>query len=128
MKEVLIGKQHTVSAVVSEDLLACAMGSGDLPVYATPAMVALMEQASAELLNSFLDEEETSVGIAIAVNHLAATIEGKTVTATAMISAVDRKKVSFSVRVFEGEKEIGNAVHDRFIVNADKFLEKAQQA
>ena len=127
MKEVQIGAKLSLSAAVTPDKLASTMKSGELPVFATPAMAALMEETAAALLKPFLDEGETSVGTALNLAHLAATPEGLTVTAEAEITAVDRRKVSFRVIVRDQEEEIGRADHDRFVVNAEKFLEKANR-
>lgn len=127
MKEVQIGAKYTLSTIVTADKLACSMKSGELPVFATPAMAALMEETSAALLKQFLDEGETSVGTALELAHSAATPEGLTVTAEATITAVDRRKVSFQVVARDPVEEIGRASHDRFVVNADKFLEKANR-
>ena len=125
MKEILIGSTLALSCTVTEDKLACTMKSGELPVFATPAMAALMEETSAKLLGQFLDEGETSVGTALNLRHTAATPLGLTVTAQATITAVDRRKVSFSVVVRDSAEEIGRAEHDRFVVQAEKFLNKA---
>ena len=125
MKEIIIGTKKTLSTLVTEDKLACAMKSGSLPVFATPAMAALMEETASAALNEFLDEGETSVGTALDLKHTAATPLGMTVTATAEIVEVDRRRVSFSVTVCDEKEEIGSARHDRFIVGAEKFLAKA---
>lgn len=125
MKEIIVGSSLALSCEVTEDKLACSMKSGELPVFATPAMAALMEETSAKLLGTFLDEGETSVGTALHLQHTAATPLGLTVTAEAQITAVDRRKVSFSVIVRDTVEEIGRAEHDRFIVQAEKFLDKA---
>lgn len=127
MKDVQIGAKLSLSAAITPDKLACSMKSGELPVFATPAMAALMEETAAALLKPFLDEGETSVGTALNLAHSAATPEGLTVTAEAEITAVDRRKVSFQVVVRDPVEEIGRAEHDRFVVNAEKFLEKANR-
>lgn len=125
MKEIVAGSSLSLSCIVTEDKLACSMKSGELPVFATPAMAALMEETSAKLLGTFLDEGETSVGTALNLQHTAATPLGLTVTAEAQITAVDRRKVSFLIIVRDPVEEIGRAEHDRFIVQAEKFLNKA---
>ena len=112
---------------VTENDTAASVGSGSLRVFATPAMAALMEETAAALLKPFLDEGENSVGTALNLAHLAATPEGLTVTAEAEITAVVRRKVSFRVIVRDPAEEIGRADHDRFVVNAEKFLEKANR-
>jgi len=126
MKDIVIGSALSLSATVTEEKLACTVKSGELPVFATPAMAALMEETAAKLLGQFLDEGETSVGTALNLTHSAATPLGLTVTAEATITAVDRRKVSFSIVVRDTVEEIGKAEHDRFIVLSEKFMAKAQ--
>lgn len=126
MKEITIGSVLTKELTVTDDLLACHVGSGIVQVYATPMMIALMENTACECLNPFLDEGETSVGVMMNTTHDAATPAGMKVRVTAEIIAVDRKKVSFSI-IAEDEKDvIGKASHDRFVVNKEKFESKAQ--
>lgn len=126
MKEITIGSVLTKELTVTNDLLACHVGSGIVQVYATPMMIALMENTACECLNPFLDEGETSVGVMMNTTHDAATPAGMKVRVTAEITAVDRKKVSFSI-IAEDEKDvIGKASHDRFVVNKEKFESKAQ--
>lgn len=126
MKEITIGSVLTKELTVTNDLLACHVGSGIVQVYATPMMIALMENTACECLNPFLDEGETSVGVMMNTTHDAATPAGMKVRVTAEIIAVDRKKVSFSI-IAEDEKDvIGKASHDRFVVNKEKFESKAQ--
>ena len=125
MKDIILGTSHTLSTTVTEEKLACNMKSGSLPVLATPAMAALMEETAAAALSIFLDEGETSVGTALDLKHTAATPLGMKVTATAEIIEVDRRRVTFQVTVRDEQEEIGSARHDRFIVGAEKFLAKA---
>ena len=125
MKDIVIGTTYTLSTTVTEDKLACNMKSGSLPVFATPAMAALMEETSAAALSLFLEEGETSVGTALDLKHTAATPLGIKVTATAEIVEVDRRRVTFQVTVRDEQEEIGSARHDRFVVGAEKFLAKA---
>ena len=125
MKDIILGTTHTLSTTVTEEKLACNMKSGSLPVFATPAMAALMEETAAAALSIFLDEGETSVGTALDLKHTAATPLGMKVTATAEIIEVDRRRVTFQVTVRDEQEKIGSARHDRFIVGAEKFLAKA---
>ena len=125
MKDIVIGTTYTLSTTVTEDKLACNMKSGSLPVFATPAMAALMEETSAAALSLFLEEGVTSVGTALELKHTAATPLGMKVTATAEIVEVDRRRVTFQVTVRDEQEEIGSARHDRFVVGAEKFLAKA---
>ncbi len=125
MKDIILGTTHTLSAAVTEEKLACNMKSGSLPVFATPAMAALMEETAAAALSAFLDEGETSVGTALNLQHTAATPLGMKVTASAEIIEVDRRRVTFRITVRDEQEEIGSARHDRFVVGAEKFLAKA---
>ena len=126
MKEIAIQASCTRETCVTEDLLASRVGSGSVDVYATPMMIALMEKAASELLVPYLDEGETSVGIHMDATHDAATPQGMKVSATAVVTAVDRRKVIFSITARDEKEVIGTAVHERFIVNKDKFESKAK--
>lgn len=100
--------------------------SGTLPVYATPAMTALMEQAAAELIEDLLPDGWTSVGISMNIAHLAASPVGSEISATAKITAIDGRKISYEVAASDSAGPIGKGTHERFIVDKDKFLQKAQ--
>lgn len=100
--------------------------SGTLPVYATPAMTALMEQAAAELIEDLLPDGWTSVGISMNIAHLAASPVGSEISATAKITAIDGRKISYEVVASDSAGPIGKGTHERFIVDKDKFLQKAQ--
>lgn len=118
------GLKHTSTAVVTEALSARAMGSGDLPVYATPAMTALMENAAMLAVAGELPEGSTTVGGRIEVSHMAPTPIGATVTATATLEKVDGRKLYFSVIVMQGDTVIGEGTHLRFVVDKERFMSK----
>jgi len=118
------GKSASAETKVNETNTARAVGSGSLDVFATPMMVALMEKAACEALAGSLEVGQTSVGTLVNVAHNAATPLGATVTATAEITAVNGRKVEFSVTASDGTKEIGNGTHSRFIVDETKFMAK----
>lgn len=124
MKEVIIGSEYISECTASEDKLAVNVGSGDLRVFATPMMAALMENAAAECLGKYLDEGETSVGTALDISHSSATPLGMNVTAKAVITAVDGRKVEFEVTAYDEAGEIGKGKHTRFVVFAEKFQAK----
>ncbi len=126
MKEVKTGASLTKRMTVTEKELAVNVGSGDVAVYATPMMLALMEGTAAQLLAEFLEEGETSVGTMISSSHLAATPAGMEVTATATITAAEGRKVSFAVEASDEKGLIGEGVHERFVVFKEKFEAKAQ--
>ena len=117
-----IGTSATVRLVVGDADTAVALGSGDVPVLGTPRIVALMEQAAVAALAGALDEGATSVGTRIAVDHLAASLVGATVTATAEVVDLDGRAVSFRLTVREGEQQVATGDHIRFVVDRERFL------
>lgn len=123
----LINTTHTETITVDEEDLAMTVGSGDLPVLATPRMIALMEQAAAALIAPALDEGITSVGVSIAVSHTAPTLPGATVTAEATLLETDGRRFSFAVRAFDEVGTVGEGTHERVSVKADRFLQKAKE-
>ena len=90
-------------------------------VFATPFLAGLMERVSAELINERLDVGEQSVGISMNLKHMAATPLGMEVRVRTEISAVDGRKLTFSLEAFDDLEKIGEAVHERFIIHAEKF-------
>ena len=125
--ELSVGMKNTVSVTVTEDLTAQAAKSGSLPVYATPFMIALMEEASAGLIEPYLDEGITSVGTMVNIQHLAATAVGATVKATATLTSFDGRKFCFDVEAYDNAGLIGKGTHERFSVKSDKFTAKCQE-
>ena len=121
------GKSATVTTKVTEKNTAKAVGSGSLDVFATPMMVALMEKAACECMADGLAPGQTSVGTQINVAHTAASPLGAEITATAEIVAVDGRKVSFTVVAHDGSNEIGRGAHERFIIDAERFMSKLEQ-
>ncbi len=120
-----VGMNNTVEAQSTEKTTAVEMKSGSLKVLATPAMMCLMEQAAAELVDHNLPDDLTSVGIAVNISHKAPTPIGLTVRAEAVITKIDGRKITFDVKAFDDIDEIGNGTHERFIVNKEKFQAKA---
>ena len=114
---------HTQALVEQADT-AQVVGSGDLLVYATPCMVALMEGAACESIAPSLAEGESSVGIAMHVKHTSATPVGMEVRAEAVVTAVEGRKITFEITAFDETGEIGHAAHERMLVRAERFLEK----
>lgn len=118
------GLTGTARARVSEKNIAKTMKSGSLPVFATPAMCALMEEAACSAIAGCLDEGAGSVGISLNITHDSASPMGAEITATATLTAVEGKKLTFSVRAAESEKIIGQGVHNRILINNEKFMDK----
>ena len=124
MMEITVGMKGEASSLVEREDTAAEVGSGSLLVYATPCMAALMEGAACEAVSQALEEGLTTVGTELNLNHISATPVGLSVRAEAEVTAVDGKCISFAIRAFDEAGEIGNATHKRFIVNAERFLDK----
>ncbi|MBQ2441910.1 MAG: dihydrolipoamide acyltransferase [Ruminococcus sp.] len=113
---------------VEEENLACAMGSGSLAVLATPAVVALMENAAAALADEILaDETLTTVGTMISIEHTSPTPIAADVTATATLTSQDGRFFHFDVTACDKRGEIAKGTHTRVSVKADRFQEKADR-
>ena len=121
-----IGMRGEAETVVTAQDTAQAMGSGLAPVLATPRMVALMEGAAVNAVQSALAPGEATVGTRLDVTHDAATPVGMKVEAWAEVTAVEGRKITFAVSACDGRGRIGGGAHERFIVEADRFLAKAQ--
>lgn len=122
-----IGSEHTISVTVEKSMTAASMKSGNLDVLATPYMIALMEQASAELCQDYLPEGISTVGTNVNINHLAATAMGATVTVKSTLTSFDGRKATFDVVASDNAGIIGNGTHERFTIKVDSFLKKTQQ-
>jgi len=118
------GKNAKAVTSVSEKNTAKAVGSGNLDVFSTPMMIALMEEAACNCLSDSLEPGQSSVGTEISVEHMAASPVGAKIEATAIIEQAEGRKVSFSVSAFEGEKQIGKGTHTRVIIDAERFMSK----
>ncbi len=118
------GLTHTSQLTVTEAVTAIEMGSGDLPVLATPAMMALMENAAMLAVAPHLPEGSTTVGGHISASHIKPTPVGETVTATATVTKVDGKKIEFEVKAHWGDVLLGEGSHLRFIVDREKFMSR----
>ena len=112
-------------ATVTADNTAASMGSGDLPVFATPAMVALMENAAMQAVAGKLPEGATTVGAEMNVTHIKPSGLGAAVTATAVLTAVEGRKLTFNVGARDAEGMIGEGTHVRYVVDRARFMEKA---
>ena len=123
--ENLIGMTNAAEEFVTEKNMAVALGSGSLKVFATPALIRLIESAAAELVEKNLPRELTSVGIALNVRHTAPTPLGMKVRAEVKIISVDGRKIIFEVAASDARGEIGRGTHERFIVDREKFQRKA---
>jgi fluoroacetyl-CoA thioesterase len=119
------GIKGTRQVRVREENSAEVMGSGTLKVFATPAMVALMEETAWKSVAEHLDQGEGTVGTALDIRHTAATPLGMTVTCESELTAVDGRKLTFHVIARDETGVIGEGEHQRFVVNNEKFQAKA---
>ena len=120
----MIGLTHTSQLTVTDAVTAVTMGSGDMPVLATPAMMALMENAAMLAVADHLPDGYTTVGGHIASSHLKPSKLGDTVTASATVTGVDGKKIEFKVQAHCGDVLLGEGTHLRFIVDRNKFMSR----
>jgi predicted thioesterase len=119
------GQSGTAHLVVSEADTAAAVGSGDVPVLATPRVVALAEQATVAALVDALPPGQTTVGYRVQIDHLAPTAVGEKVTADAMLEAVDGRRLVFRVAVNDEHGLVAAGRITRVLVDRERFLEKA---
>jgi len=119
-----VGLKHTSELTVNESVTAIRMGSGDMPVLATPAMMALMENAAMLAVAAELPEGCTTVGGHIESSHLKPSKIGDKVAATAEVTKVDGKKIEFKVSAHSGDILLGEGTHLRFIVDRERFMSK----
>lgn len=118
------GLTYTSTVVVSKENVAATMGSGDMNVFATPAMVVLMENAAMNAVAGELPEGSTTVGAMINTTHIKPSAMGDTVSATATLKEVEGRKLTFEVRAKDSKRMIGEGIHVRYIVDREKFMSK----
>jgi len=112
--------------LVTESDTAAKFGSGLVPVFGTPALVGLMEAAAVKALEGHLPEGQTTVGGRIDVRHLAATPIGMTVRARAELTVIEGRKLTFQIEAWDDAEKIGEALHERFVIDTEKFIARAQ--
>ena len=122
-----IGLKGQQSETVTNDKTAAEMGSGTLPVYATPAMIALMEKTAMLSVSEELGENEATVGTNLEIAHLAACGLGTEITCTSELIEIDRRRLVFTVKVFDDKELLGEGIHERFIVDNAKFIARLDE-
>ena len=122
-----VGTVHEINVTVEESMTAASMKSGNLDVLATPYMIALMEQASAELCQQFLPEGISTVGTMVNIQHLAATSLGAPVRTVATLTDFDGRKATFEVVAYDNAGVIGKGTHERFTIKIDSFIRKTEE-
>jgi fluoroacetyl-CoA thioesterase len=117
----LVGDATTT---VTRENTAAHVGAGGVEVFATPMMIALMENAAWGAVANHLEEGYVTVGTVVNVRHLAATPLGQQVRATAELIEIDRRRLVFRVEAYDEKQKIGEGIHERFIVSLDRFMKK----
>lgn len=125
--EIELGRKGSASTLAQREDTAAEVGSGDLLVYATPCMAALMEGAACDALDGCLPQGQTTVGTELNIRHTCATPVGLEVRAEAEVTAVEGKRITFAIQAYDEAGQIGTATHTRVIVSAQKFLEKTYE-
>ena len=121
-----VGIKGNLERTVTEDLTAEALGSGLLPVFATPAAVALAEETAWRSVAGELEEGQGTVGTLMELAHIAATPLGMKVRCETELVEVDRRKLVFTVKIYDEKEKVADGRHDRFIIDNAKFLSKAE--
>lgn len=119
-----IGLTHVSTIVVEQSNTAIALGSGDLPVFATPAMTALMENAAMLAVAGELQDTESTVGSMLNISHSKPSPLGEHISATAELIEIDGRKLTFKVSASDSRGVIGEGTHIRYVVNREKFMSK----
>lgn len=122
LRQGLLGREQ---AFVSHSNSALAVGSGSLEVFSTPSMIALMESAAASSVKKHIEPGKTTVGVSIEAKHISATPLGMTVFCESQLIEIDGKRLVFKITAFDSHGEIGSARHERMIVDAKRFMERA---
>ncbi len=122
--EITVGMKGEVSTLVEKEDTAAEVGSGSLLVYATPCMVALMEGAACEAIESAMAEGQTSVGTELNIRHISATPVGLEVRAEAEVTAVEGKIITFQITAYDEAGIIGEGTHKRCVISSQRFLDK----
>lgn len=121
------GMTSQVELIVEDSHTAVAYGSGEVKVFATPMMVAIMENASLKAVDPKLPEDFATVGLTLNVSHIAATPVGMKVSAKAELIKIEGKKLTFKVEAFDEVEKIGEGIHERYIIQLSKFLDRTSK-
>ena len=122
--ELKVGMSYTKEITVEDRHTAKAFASGILDVFATPMLAAITEEASMRAVADALEEGQGTVGISLDLKHIAATPVGGHVRATATLTAIDRRKLTFEIEAYDDKELIGTCTHERFIIDNEKFMAK----
>jgi fluoroacetyl-CoA thioesterase len=121
-----VGLSTSIESKVSQENTAEEMGSGSLAVYATPSMAALMEKAALTAVEQHLPAGSSTVGTSLSIRHMAATPVGMRVRAVAELVEIQDRKLTFKIEAFDEAEKIGEGMHERYIIDVDRFTSKVQ--
>lgn len=125
MQSITLGESKTKEIVVTEDQTALNVGSGGLNVFATPAMIALMENCAWDMTEQFMDHGESTVGVSIEVKHLKASAVGEKIKCSTTITSVEGRKIGYEIAAIDSKGDtVGTATHSRFMIVIDKFMSR----
>jgi len=124
MDTLKVGMKHTQEWEVTE---ARCTSRGDYKVFSTPSMTQLVESTANQLAAPHLKPGQGQVGIVVTVRHLGPTPMGKKVRAEAVLVAIDRRKLTFKVKVYDDVEQVGEAEHERFVIDVDKYVERLRK-
>lgn len=127
LSKLSIGLKGLASIVVGEEQTAPRVGSGRVRVLATPVMINMMEAAALDAIENLLPAGHQSLGTHLDVGHYAATPVGMTLRATAEVTKIDGRNVTFRVEAFDDKERIGDGTHTRVVVNVDRFDARIQK-
>jgi fluoroacetyl-CoA thioesterase len=118
------GLKHSLQWEVTEKLCTTR---GDYKVFSTPSMTLLVEMAAHGLVTPHLKPGQGQVGLSVNIRHLAPTPIGKYVRAEVELVGIDRRKLNFKVKVFDNVEQVGEAEHERFVIDVDKYIERLKK-
>lgn len=127
MDEVVPGLTAECQTLVTEANTAKHLGSGNVEVFATPAMVRLMEEAGVAAVDHLLPEGQRTVGVSLNVRHLAATPLGMSVTVRAELMEIEGRRLTFRVEAFDEVEKVGEGTHQRYVIDVAHFQQRVEQ-
>ena len=124
MDKLVVGMKDTLVWEVTEKLTTTR---GEFKVFSTPSMTLLVEMAAHKVAEPHLKPGQGQVGLSVNIRHLAPTPIGKQVRAEAELTGIDRRKLTFKVKVFDDVEQVGEAEHERFVIDVDKYIERLKK-
>jgi len=124
MDTLKVGMKHSEEWEVTEALCTTR---GEFKVFSTPSMTRFVEMASQNLATPHLKPGQGQVGVSVNIRHMAPTPIGKKVRAEVELTGIDRRRLTFKVKVFDDVEQVGEAEHERFVIDMDKYIERLRK-